>query len=192
MDDKIVNRRPGLSLQGSSLNEYTDDNKSEYLDILWLCLKQDCVKNCCGKLFNNGDAVNIFNMHHDQVPLLLLEKNLIIRRRGPEYVKRGKDGLFYLNIPEKGSCPFLKRGKCNIQDIKPSLCKAYPLIQLDCHVGPVFDHDNCPGFALGEKLGIHMKKSDYIIMLENFISLQQYRLDRVRLELNNLIYRQAT
>ena len=125
-------------------------------------------------------------MQHDQVPLLLNEKNQIIGHKGPNFVKMEKDGMYYLDIPKnKGACPFLECGKCGIQDIKPSLCRAYPMVQLDCHVGPIFA-ENCPGFEAGRERGIRMKKCDYIVMLQNFIALQQYRLDRIRLELTQI------
>jgi Fe-S-cluster containining protein len=166
--------------------EVKSGNNSDELEIYWTCLAQKCPRNCCGKYFENGEALNVFNMNHDQVLLLPHEKNSIIKTRGPEFVKREKDGMFYLNMPDNDACPFLKTGRCAIQEIKPALCKAYPLIRLDCHVGPVFDSNNCPGFDIGRKSGIRMNKKDYIIMLESFISVQQYRLDRIKIELRNL------
>lgn len=159
---------------------------SDEMDIYWICLAEKCPKNCCGKHFDNGKVVNIYNLHHDQVPLLPEEKDEIVRLKGPGCVKIEKDGLFYIDIPRQHSCPFLKDGRCDIEEIKPALCMAYPLIQLDCHVGPIFDHKHCPGFEEGKKLNLKMKKKDFIVMLKSFLELQQYRLDRIRLDLSRL------
>jgi Fe-S-cluster containining protein len=162
--------------------------KEEELDIFWLCLAEECPLNCCGKQFDNGNVVSFYNMHHDQVPLLPHEKNKIVKCKGIKHVKIEKDGLFYLDIPEHESCPFLDNSRCSIQEMKPSLCKAYPLIQLDGHVGPIFDHENCPGFAYGKEKSIRMKKQEYMVMLESFIDLQQYRLERLSLQLKKMKY----
>jgi len=162
------------------------EEENAHADIYWLCLADLCPQCCCGKKFDNGEAFNFHNLHHDQVPLLISEKNEIIRRKGTQYVRKEKDGLFYINYKNKEPCPFMKGGGCDIEDMKPSLCRAYPLIQLDCHVGPVFDKENCPGFDVAHQLNIRMTKKEYAIMLESFLLLQQYRLAKIKLELKSL------
>lgn len=138
------NRYSARFLQKVTSRFGRDEEENAHTDIYWLCLAELCPQCCCGKNFNNGEAFNFYKLTHDQVPLLTSEKNEIIRHKGPQFVCKEKDGLFYLNFKDQSPCPFLKRAGCDIEDIKPALCRAYPLIQLDCYVGPVFDKENCP------------------------------------------------
>lgn len=165
------------------LNQHLSFLKKGHPEVYWHCLAENCPKNCCSKQFDNGKALNFYNIHHDQVPLLPYEKNSIINLMGSDHIKIQIDGLYYINMAKRKNCPFFLAGKCGIQTIKPSLCKAYPLIQLDAHVGPIFDTKNCPGFEYGKENNIYMTNESYMNMLESFIELQQYRLEQLSLQL---------
>jgi len=153
--------------------------------LYWTCLGEKCKTNCCGDKFINSEVINLHGLCHDTVPLLPEEKCAIVERYGPEYVKRDRDGVFYLNVSKGQACPFLADGKCTIQENKPIFCRSYPLVRLDSFVGAVFD-ESCPGFAYAKKHGIEMNKWQYVEMLRNFIMLQEYRLSRVRIELESM------
>ncbi|RME93049.1 MAG: YkgJ family cysteine cluster protein [Candidatus Hydrogenedentota bacterium] len=146
--------------------------------IHWTCLKDKCEKNCCGAEFEMRQTSNrlcsVFKLHHNQVPLLPNEKELIAEKYGSHYIRQDIDGGFYINLSEDGKCPFLTdKGLCKIQEIKPTLCRAYPFY-IDIFSGLNVDAD-CPGFGKGFTDRETVNK-----MLEALIEVYELQIKKVR------------
>ena len=154
--------------------------------LYWVCLKEQCPNSCCGPDFKEKKVRGLWEMPcHDQIPLSFNEMSRIVTRFGPASITRYPDELFYIKLSKDGSCPFWKNGLCEIQDIKPAVCRAYPLMDLDTNIGVLLDQ-RCLGFEEGEKKGMIMENETYKEMIESLIEIQQYRINRLKLELGDL------
>ncbi len=165
------------------------ETSEEKTNIFWICLEDLCPQNCCSKNFHDEKVRGLFGIvETDVLPLLSEEKTAIIQKKGQGFIiQYSWDKPFYLNLEKEKDCPFLKKRKCGIQEIKPSLCRAYPLISLGLSTGPIFDYSFCPGFKVAEKMERKMTNREYCTMLEGFLKLQQYWINRMKWGLNKKI-----
>ena len=155
--------------------------------IFWTCLKEKCANSCCGPKFSDKNVRGIWDVPHELIPLLFEEMSEIVSRFGPGPIMRHADGMFYIRLKKDGSCPFWRDGICNIQDMKPAICRAYPLMDLDSSIGVVMD-SRCPGFVEAERQAVVLDHHTYATMIGGLIEIQEYRIQRLRLELINLPY----
>lgn len=147
--------------------------------IFWFCLKERCRKNCCGPKFNNGTKTNIFGMSHDQLPLTLEDKNKIVAHCGLGHIQKEADGGYYIKFRKDNSCPFWKEGLCSIEDIKPSICRAYPFIEIDPYFGVTQDM-TCPGFEAALQYRRELSDETLFEMLKSLYELYMYRTKRLQ------------
>lgn len=53
------------------------------------------------------------------------ERVQIVDFAGADHFVQWNDSLYYLDV---GTCGYLRAGRCSVQEIKPFVCKIYPLV----------------------------------------------------------------
>lgn len=53
------------------------------------------------------------------------ERERIVAYSGRDHFVHWADDIYYL---DRGTCPYLKAGRCSVQDVKPFVCQIYPFV----------------------------------------------------------------
>lgn len=105
------------------------------LDQKFYCNKQNCKKSCCGAFDGVSDRIApIDNRSFKEIVLTLYDLEKIIASEFVDYIYIAKDGLGRVKTKTDGSCLAYESGQCLINDVKPTICRSFPLY-LDIFVG---------------------------------------------------------
>lgn len=117
--------------------------------INWVCLKDKCLRNCCGKFpYKNDDhEASIFGINKRLIPLTLKDYKVIKRKEKAGLLVKENDGYWYIKTKRDGACPFLTKGLCSIYKERPLSCRAFPFF-INKYCGLTVDI-NCPGWGRG-------------------------------------------
>lgn len=120
--------------------------------IHWICLREKCPRSCCGSFQDRNRVYNklfkpCFNIGHEEIFLTPQDIQNLKKIKKNEFIRRKRDGNFYLQLKKDKSCPFLNNGFCSVYASRPHLCRAYPFY-LDMGSGLNIDI-SCPGISQG-------------------------------------------
>lgn len=93
-------------------------------------------------------------------PITAQERQIILDAGNPDHFKKLSDDVYQI-IPDKnGVCPYLSTEyQCTIQEIKPTLCRIWPVVPHDKHTKRGAIVIKCPLYPLLSKQDIdHSKK----------------------------------
>lgn len=144
--------------------------------INWSCLKDKCPKSCCGPLKGNKTQKSFFGMKENNIPLTPNDYKIFVKNGFKKYLKKGKDGGWYIKTKKDGSCPFLKNNKCSIYNMRGSSCKSYPFI-FTKYNGLTIDL-NCPGWGKGWTSMEEIKK-----MIKELIMVYNWQIKKTKIKL---------
>lgn len=143
--------------------------------INWICLKDKCPKNCCGKFYSakTNCKQSVFGISEKLIPLTPYDQKILLKKKHQEFLTKEKDCSWYIKTKRNGNCPFLKNGLCSIYSIRPSSCRAYPFF-FNKYNGLVIDL-NCPGWKKGWTDIKEIKK-----MLKNLINVYCWQIKKIK------------
>ncbi len=99
------------------------------------CYQQECNSSCCGAFTGFSDRLNsVDGRKFSDIILTDKDAKAILSSKYRELVYKGQDGLYRLKTAEDGACSAYIQGKCSINDLKPTICKCFPLY-LDVFIG---------------------------------------------------------
>lgn len=114
----------------------------------FVCLRERCPSSCCGPF--GGVQRGITSIEGREFFEIVLIDNDYVRIVEGGYshlIERGRDGKHRMALLPDGSCCAFSQGRCTINKIKPSLCRAFPFY-VDMFVG-LCGVTVCPGFGAG-------------------------------------------
>ena len=127
----------------SFIKRYTRGKRHLEQEQKFSCLQQNCREGCCGAY--NGFSKSLTSVDkRDFKDILLTDRDAIslLNSKYREYVYQGSDGLYRILTAEDGCCKAYHNGKCLIEEVKPTICKCYPLY-FDIFVG-ICSQLSCP------------------------------------------------
>ena len=99
------------------------------------CLRHECKTSCCGAFNGFSDKLNsIDNRSFTDIILTYDDAKALLNSEYKDLVYHDDDNLYKIKTAEDGTCSAFKDGKCIINEIKPTICKCYPLY-LDICIG---------------------------------------------------------
>lgn len=106
------------------------DNNCEFK-----CLGPDCPNHCCGAYSGGASALHSLGSIGFSEIILLSEDVAHLKAAGYEHlIRENSEGMSTIHTAPDGTCAALKDGRCDIYDVRPAICRAYPLY-LDMFVG---------------------------------------------------------
>ena len=140
------------------------------------CLGAACPNHCCGAFSGlSGKLKKLDKLAFTEIVLLPEDVTRIREAGKAAYIVRKDPDLFTMKTEKDGTCAALHEGRCELYDVRPSLCKAYPLY-LDLFAGLCYVSE-CPAFDP------QMPVSEYRDALRHLLDVYQYWIDRYRAEL---------
>lgn len=137
------------------------------------CLGKGCPNHCCGAFNGVSDKLRELDVFAFSEIVLLPDDIRRIRQAGKEdYIARKEDGIWTMKTADDGTCAALRGGRCDIYEVRPSLCKAYPLY-LDLFAG-LCCVTECPAF---DPAAPHQA---YQEALRSLLDVMQYWINRYR------------
>jgi Fe-S-cluster containining protein len=112
------------------------------------CLQQECPSSCCGPF--GGVKLGIDSIEGREFSEILLtpaDYSKIVQAGHSNLIERTAAGDYRMRLEEDGTCCALKEGLCSINDVKPTICRAFPFY-VDMFVG-LCGITDCPGFGAG-------------------------------------------
>ena len=100
--------------------------------INFCCLKQACKHNCCGPFSGVTKHLNnIENRPFDEIVLTQEDVDRLIRDGRYDLVEEAysedmKKNYYKMALETDGTCKAHRNGRCAIQGVKPTLCRAFP------------------------------------------------------------------
>ena len=102
---------------------------------MFCCMLANCPEGCCGAYSGFSKYLSsVDKREFKEIVLTDRDASLLKNSKYSEYVYQGSDGLFRIYTSEDGCCKAYRNGKCSIEELKPTICKCYPLY-LDIFVG---------------------------------------------------------
>lgn len=102
-----------LVVEGFTVCSETDDGSSRVEAMKSTC--RQCGAHCC----TYGGAV-----------ATALEVRAVVELGHPNHFERLSDNVFVTSWGDDGVCPYLNRTTCEIYDVRPLRCRAYPVVQM--------------------------------------------------------------
>lgn len=99
------------------------------------CLGVKCPDSCCGAYEGSSDRLlSVDGRSFIDIILTDLDVAKLKKSSFEKYIFIGIDGIYRVKTDEQGVCSAYISGKCAMNDLKPTICKCYPLY-LDAFVG---------------------------------------------------------
>ena len=114
------------------------------------CKTPACSKHCCKSYNGNADRLqSIDNNNFSEIILLPEDKERLLAAGYECLVKEsGNKHHFIIATEEDGTCLALENDICTIYDLRPAICRAYPLY-LDMFAG-ICEQRECSGVIDGD------------------------------------------
>lgn len=137
------------------------------------CQGEHCSESCCGEF--NGFSDQLISIEGRDFKDIILTSDDIIKLKKSaykNYIFVDQDGLGRIKTNDQGVCSALKDGKCQINDLKPTICRCFPLY-LDAFVG-LCSLKRCPA---AEKT---LRFENYINEIEPLLDMYEFWISYYR------------
>lgn len=102
---------------------------------LFTCAGDKCIHSCCGEFDGISPLLrSLEGRRFSDIVLTPQDAARLLTSKYSQLIYRDEDGLYKIKTDADGACRAFKDHKCVINDIKPTVCKAYPLY-LDMFIG---------------------------------------------------------
>lgn len=131
------------------------------------CQGEKCTNSCCGAF--EGFSDRLLSVDGRSFIDIILTDRDVIKLRGSSFEKYmfiGKDGIYRIKTSEQGVCSAYTSGKCAMNNLKPTICKCFPLY-LDAFVGLCVLKD-CPAVEESYKIENYSNEIGSMIELYEF------------------------
>lgn len=136
----------------------------------FICLGKNCPKHCCGSFNGISDSLRpMCGIEFSEIILLPEDVRKLQEAGYNNLIKQASNGMMIINTDEDGTCGALKDGICQIYNVRPAICRAYPLY-LDMFAG-VCVATECK--AIGENITVDQCEG----ALEALLKIYQYWID---------------
>lgn len=127
------------------------------------CKKELCKTECCGAYTGASNTLYPLSRRTFQDIILTNEDlKVISESKFREYSYVDEEGIGHIYTDTDGRCKAFGDGKCLINEVKPTICKAYPLY-LDMFIGLCVAKE-CP--AVSAEQGIENYKNEIVSFLK--------------------------
>lgn len=110
-------------------------SRNMYQELCFCCRQQECTKSCCGIYAGFSDKLNsVDGRSFTDIILTDDDAQSLLNSEYRDLVYLGDDGLYRIATAEDGVCCAYRLGRCLINDLKPTICKCFPLY-LDIFIG---------------------------------------------------------
>lgn len=129
----------------------------------FLCQEELCAESCCGAFSGFSDKlVSVEGRTFKDIVLTPQDVNRLNKSIHKKYILTDTDGIKKIQTDEQGVCSAYQAGKCLMNDLKPTICRCFPLY-LDAFIGLCAFKD-CPSV-------------DETYTVENYVNEIEYLLD---------------
>lgn len=102
---------------------------------LFTCAGDKCTHSCCGEFDGISPLLrSLEGRRFSDIVLTPQDASRLLASEYSQLVYCDEDGLYKIKTDADGACSAFQDHKCVINDIKPTVCKAYPLY-LDMFIG---------------------------------------------------------
>lgn len=147
---------------------------------LFECVGDKCTRSCCGEF--DGISPLLRSLEGRRFSDIILTPQDASRLLASEYsqlIYRDEDGLYKIKTDSDGTCSAFRDYKCVINDIKPTVCKGYPLY-LDMFIGPCVLKD-CFAVKPEDDYGTYLNELEPMLdMYEFWIKYLREKIDRMK------------
>lgn len=106
-----------------------------YQKLCFCCHQQECTESCCGAYNGFSDKLNsVDGRSFTDIILTGDDARSLLNSEYRSLVYQGDDKLYRIATAEDGVCCAYQSGRCLINDLKPTICKCFPLY-LDIFIG---------------------------------------------------------
>lgn len=131
------------------------------------CRSEKCLDSCCGVFEGFSDKLlSVDARSFTDIILTQQDVEKICGSDFEKYVFIGKDGIYRIRTSEQGICSAYKSGKCVMNDLKPTICRCFPLY-LDAFVGLCVLKE-CPAVETSYTIKSYSNEIDNLIDLYEF------------------------
>ena len=137
---------------------------------IFKCLKNECPSHCCGDFMGISDRlISLSGLNFSEIILTQEDKERLEKASLSKLIVKRNDGLFTIKTSKGGTCAALFDGQCSIYELRPSICKAFPLY-LDLYVGLCADK-SCP------QSGVLKEYPEYKESLRSLIDIYSFWIE---------------
>lgn len=116
--------------------------------INFTCLKEDCPTSCCGPFGGVQRGIDsIEGREFSEIILTPDDAQRLLAGGYSHLIELTEGGHYRMKLHKDGTCVAFKKGRCTINDVKPTLCRAFPFY-VDMFVG-LCGVTECSGFGAG-------------------------------------------
>ena len=134
---------------------------------MFSCSKQSCIVSCCGEFLGFSDRLNsVDGRVFSEIILTDEDAKNILCSEFKNLVYCGTDGLFRIATTENGCCGAFQSGRCTINDLKPTICRCFPLY-LDLFIG-LCSQKECQAVATEYTLASYKNELPYFLKMCEF------------------------
>jgi Fe-S-cluster containining protein len=140
----------------------------------FVCLKEECPSSCCGPFGGVQKGIDsVEGREFSEIVLTPDDTRRLLANGHSHLIELTRSGTYRMRLHEDSTCVAFKNGRCSINDVKPTVCRAFPFY-VDMFVG-LCGVTECPGFGAGwttiEKLSneIQASKEMYQYWLDSII-----------------------
>lgn len=141
------------------------------------CARLEC-DNCCCEEYEgfSGSLNSVDGRSFTSIILTYDEASVLLESPYASLVCADNDDLYHIRTDDKGYCSAFIDGKCVINDLKPLVCRCYPLY-LDIMVG-LCTHKKCPVTNPNQGISYYEKEIPSLIKLcEFWVSYYKKKFD---------------
>ena len=136
-------------------------------DNLFRCQQDKCLNSCCGAYSGFTDILcSVEHRPFKDIVLTSDDYESMYNAGLYQYIYIAEDGLGRMKISDDGVCSAFSNGKCLVNDLKPTVCKCYPLC-IDVLTG-LCSFRACPSVEDSFDINSYREQLDALICMYEF------------------------